>query len=340
MTSDRFRTSRRRFLQGGATALAAAGLAPTASRLAWGQNFPERNLDVVIPTREGGGADRLYRSFTSVWKNHLNTDFEVGFFPGASGAVGYKVYVDQREPNAHNLLFGNMGPELAVMVVQDADYSFPEDFQYFARLDVDPSVMFVSADSPFQSVDDVIAEGKNRTLSVATSRLPHPASIGMLLLAEETGAQVNLIPLSGGRNTIAGVVTGETDLGVLPSGSVAGAGEAVRALTVWGDENPLPEQLNNAPTVNEHFGTSFPALVSARAFALHTAAIEQHPERFEMLQSTAKEAFDDPAWPEAAKQAGQPVELLSYGDRDACTQMAQGMIELAERYKSLLTGEG
>lgn len=340
MTIDRFRTSRRRFLQGGATALAAAGLAPMASRLAWGQNFPERNMDVVIPTREGGGADRLYRSFTSVWKNHLGTDFEVGFFPGASGQVGYEVYLGKREPNAYNLLFGNMGPELAVMVVQDADYSFPEDFQYFAHVDLDPSVLFVSADSPFQSVDDVIAEGKKRTLTVATSRLPHPASIGMLLLAEETGAQVNLIPLSGGRNTIAGVVTGETDIGVLPSGSVAGAGEAVRALAIWGDKNPIPDQLNNAPTVNEHFGTSFPALVSARAFALHTQAIEQHPERFELLQSTAKQAFDDPSWPEAAKQAGQPVELLAYGDREACTKLGKSMVELATRYKDLLTGKG
>lgn len=337
--SERFKTSRRRFLQGGATALAAAGLVPAASRLAWGQDFPQQNIDVVIPTREGGGADRLYRSFTSVWREHLNTDFEVGFFPGASGAVGYQVYVNQREPNPHNLLFGNMGPEMAVMVVQDADYSFPEDFQYFAHIDLDPSVMFVSADSPFQTVDDVIAAGKERTLSVATSRLPHPASMGMLLLAEETGAQVNLIPLSGGRNTIAGVVTGETDLGVLPSGSVAGAGEAVRALAVWGDENPLPDMLNNAPTVNQHFGTSFPALVSSRAFAVHTKTIEDYPEEFEILQNTSREAFDDPAWPEAAKQAGQPVELLSYGDREDCTRLAKSMIELAQRYKGLLTGK-
>ena len=128
----------------------------------------------------------------------------------------------------------------------------------------------MAADSPFQTVDDVIAAGMERTLSVATSRLPHPASIGALLLAEHTGAQFNLIPLSGGRNTLAGVVTGETDFGVLPSGSVASAGESVRTLALWDDTNPMPEKLNNAPTINQHFGTSFPALVSARAFGIHT----------------------------------------------------------------------
>jgi tripartite-type tricarboxylate transporter receptor subunit TctC len=333
-----FKTTRRHFLAGTAAVSGAAMLAGRGLP-AFAQSFPSRNIDVVIPTREGGGADRLYRSFTSIWKKYLKVDFEVGFFPGASGAVGYEVYVGKREPDGHNLLFGNMGPELAVMVVQNATYSFPDDFQYFAHVDIDPSVLYVRADSPFKTVDDVIAEAKKRTLSVATSRLPHPASIGMLLLADHTGAQVNLIPLSGGRNTIAGVVTGETDLGVLPSGSVAGAGEAVRSLAVWGDKNPLPKQLNNAPTVNEHFGTSFPALVSARAFAIHTRAITEYPERFELLQNTAKQTFDDAAWPEAAKKAGQPVELLSYGDLGACNKLAQGMIELAERYEGLLSGK-
>ena len=36
------------------------------------------------------------------------------------------------------------------------------------------------ADSPFKSIDDVVAEGKERTLNVSTSRLAHPASVGLL----------------------------------------------------------------------------------------------------------------------------------------------------------------
>lgn len=327
--------NRRGFLKTSAAAAAASGLAAPA---AFAQSYPDQNIEVVIPTREGGGADRLFRAFASVWKNYLGTELEAGFFPGASGRVGYEVYLGKNEPDAYSLIFGNMGPEIAVMVTSEADYSFPEDFQYFCRVDSDPSTLFVAADSPFQTVDDVIAAGKERTLSVATSRLPHPASIGALLLAEHTGAQFNLIPLSGGRNTLAGVVTGETDFGVLPSGSVAGAGESVRTLALWDDTNPMPDKLNNAPTVNQHFGTSFPALVSARAFGIHTQAIENHPDRFEFLSSTAKQAFDDPAWREAAAAAGQPLELVNYGDLEACTDYVRGMIEVSRRYKSLLTG--
>jgi tripartite-type tricarboxylate transporter receptor subunit TctC len=335
MQNQRRDLSRRGFLKASAAAAAASGIGTVP---AFAQSFPERNIDVVIPTREGGGADRLFRAFSSVWKNYLTTDLEPGFFPGASGRVGYEVYLGKNAPDAYSLIFGNMGPEIAVMVTSEADYSFPEDFQYFCRLDNDPSVLFVAADSPFQTIDDVIAAGKERVLNVGTSRLPHPASIGALLLAEHTGAQFNLVPLSGGRNTIAGIVTGEMDFGVLPSGGIAAAGDAVRTLLVWDDANPMPDKLSGAPTANQHFGTSFPPLVSARAFGIHTKAIDDFPERVEFLSSTAKQAFDDPAWSEAAKEAGQPLEILKYGDRDACSAYVKGMIELSQRYKSLLTG--
>jgi tripartite-type tricarboxylate transporter receptor subunit TctC len=332
--------TRRRFMQATAATAGAAFVAGAGLGRGFAADFPAGNIDIVIPTREGGGADRLFRAFTSVWKTHLGVDFEPGFYPGASGRVGYEVYMGKTDADGQSLLFGNMGPELAVMVVQEPDYSFPEDFLYFCRLDVDPSILFVAADGPFQTIDDVVEEAKTRTVNVATSRLPHPASIGALLLAEHTGASFNLVPLSGGRNTIAGVVTGEVDVGVLPSGGVVGAGEALKTLLVWDDQNPMPGELNDAPTINAHYETSFPPLVSSRAFAVHSKVIEEQPEKFEILNSTAKAAAEDPAWPEAAAEAKQPLEILSYGGLEDCNQAAASMIELAQRYKGLLTGEG
>ncbi len=43
-------------------------------RQAWAA-YPDRNVDVIIPTREGGGADRLFRAFTSVWKKYPEYKF-------------------------------------------------------------------------------------------------------------------------------------------------------------------------------------------------------------------------------------------------------------------------
>ncbi|MEE8275942.1 MAG: hypothetical protein V3R75_02165 [Alphaproteobacteria bacterium] len=339
MTGKKLDVTRRTVLKGSGAALGLAA-AGSVSR-AFGQAYPSRTIDVVVPTREGGGADRNLRAVTGVWKKYLKgAVFEAAFFPGASGRVGYEVFMNKREPDCYNLLLGNMGPEVLNWVVQPPEsFKFPGDYQYFARVDVDPSVVFVQVDGPFKTIDDVVAEGKKRTLSVATSRLAHPASVGILALGEETGAKFNLIPLSGGRNTLAGVVTGETDIGVLPSGSVVTRGDVVRTLLVFNDVNTLGERLNNAPTVNDHFGTSLPPLVSARAFALHTKAIEDFPDRFALLSETIQQVFTDPEFKAAIEKTGAPWENIKYGSPAECNAYVEGIVAIGNRFKSLLTGK-
>ncbi len=331
--------TRREILAGTAMGAAACALAPWSRARA--QEFPSRTIEVVVPTREGGGADRNLRAVTGVWKKYLNdATFEAGFFPGASGRVGYEVYMGKREPDPHNLLFGNMGPEVLNWVVEPPkDFQFPGDYRYFARVDLDPSNIFVRADGPFQTIEDVVAEGKKRTLSVATSRLAHPASLGVLALGEATGAKFNLIPFSGGRNTIAAVVTGETDIGTLPSGGVVARGDVIKVVLLFDDENKLGEQVQNAPVVNDVFGTDLPPLVSSRAFALHSKTFDDYPDEVAMLSDTLKQVFDDPAFKEAIVETGAPWETIAYGDMDACQAYVDNIIEIGNQFKPLLTGK-
>jgi hypothetical protein len=176
-----FDPTRRRVLAGAGAALA---LGPLNVRA---QAFPSKNMRVVIPTGQGGGAERLARAFDGFWGSMLKTNFEYNFFPGAAGQVGYEVFVNKREKDGYNLLFGNMGPEMIMYALQKPNYRFPEDFQYFCRTDIDDSVVFALRKGKFQRVEDVVAEAKKRPVNVAVSRLPHPASIGMLALGAALG---------------------------------------------------------------------------------------------------------------------------------------------------------
>ena len=78
------------------------------------------------------------------------------------------------------------------------------------------------------------------------------------------------------------------DFCVLTSGSVIKAADACRTMLVFNDKNVAGEKLDNAPTMNDYFGTKLPAMFSARAFGIHKAAVDAHPDRFEMLQKTGK----------------------------------------------------
>ncbi len=328
------KVNRRSFLK---TSAAAGTMALAAPGIARAAGYPERNISVIIPTREGGGADRNFRAFTSVWKEKLGSEFEPGFFPGASGRVGYEVYMGKNEPDAYSLIFGNMGPEVLNWAMQPPESFSVDDYFYFGRVDTDPGCLFVGAESKLQTMDDIVAASKERKLNVGTSRMAHPASIGLLALGEELGVEFNLIPLSGGKNTVAGAVTGEVDFSVLTSGSVIAAGDAVKTLLVFG-ENRVGEALDNAPNINDAYGMDLPEMLSSRAFAIHKKAADDHPDRFEVLTRTFKESFDDPALLEAYVASKGTPEYLNYGGVEECAAFMQAMLELGAKYKPLLTG--
>jgi len=326
--------SRRRLLAG---ATAAIALGPLRARA---QGFPSKNMRVVIPTGQGGGADRLARTFDDFWGPQLKTSFEYGFFPGAAGQVGYELYVSKRERDGHNLLFGNMGPEMIMYALQKPPYRFPEDYQYFCRLDVDDSIVFVRRQSAFKRIEDLVAEGKKRAVNVAVSRLPHPASIGLLALGNAVKAKFNLVPYGGGNPTTVAVMNGEADCGALPIAGIAALGDQMRILGIFNDDAAkMAKYSGNAPAVNKVFGTKIPPLYSSRAWAVHTEVIEKHPERFALLEKTARQVFDNPKYREEYAKTGSPVETIQFGDRKVCTEYAKGMIELTSEYRSLLTAK-
>ena len=338
MTNAKHTINRRTFLKSSLAALGvAAGVVPfRATRAA---DAPTRNMRVVIPTGQGGGAERLARVFDDFWGPLLKTHFEYGFFPGAAGQVGYEVFINKREKDAYNLLFGNMGPEMIMYALQNPPYRFPEDFQYFCRTDIDDSVVFVRRESPIKRVEDLVAEAKKRTVNVAVSRLPHPASIGMLALGAAVKARFNLVPYGGGNPTMVAVLNGEVDCGALPIAGVVQQHEKMKILGVFNDKNALASQSDNAPPINAVFGTKLPDLSSSRSWAIHTEAIEKFPDRFALLERTSKQVFDNPKYKEAYAKTGAPVETIQYGDRVLCTRYARGMVELANEYRPLLTAK-
>ena len=328
-------TTRRRML-----AAAGAGLAAGYLPRVFADDYPSKNIHVVVPTRQGGGAERLARSFDDFWSKRLKTHFEYSFYPGAAGQVGYELYIHKRDRDAYNLLFGNMGPEMIMYALRKPNYRFPEDYQYFCRTDVDDSIVFVRQQSPFRRIEDLAAEAKKRTVNVAVSRLPHPASIGVLALGQAVKARFNLVPYGGGNPTQVAVLNGEADCGALPLAGVVALGDQMRVLGVFNDDFKLGRYTHDAPSINKVFGTKLPDLSSSRSWAIHTAAIEKYPDRFAILEKTSKQVFDNPAYREAYKKTGAPVETIQYGDRALCTRYAKTMVELANEYRELLTGKG
>ncbi|MGH6816453.1 MAG: Bug family tripartite tricarboxylate transporter substrate binding protein [Hyphomicrobiaceae bacterium] len=336
--ADRRLTRRNALL--GAGALASTVLMGSKPAPGQAAKYPSRKISVIVPTGQGGGAERLARAFDAVWSKSLGQPFEYEFHAGAAGQVGYTLYVQKRPRDGHNLLFGNMGPEMIMYALQKPAYKFPDDYIYFCRTDIDDSCIFVRTESPFKRVEDVIAEAKKRTLNVATSRIPHPASIGILALGKATNAKFNLIPYGGGNPTQIAVLSGEVDCGVLPAAGIVRLVGKLRILAIFNSkQNVLAKHTDNAPLVNDVFGTKLPDLYSSRSWAIHSEFADKNPDAMKILEDSSKKVFDDPAFVEAAKKVGEAVEALQYGDRKVCTEYALSMIALAKEYESVLSAK-
>jgi len=325
---------RRRLLQGTLGAMALSRVPLTFAQ----DKYPSGNLRVIIPTGQGGSADRLARVFDDFWGSLLGTHFEYQFMRGAAGQVGYETYIGKMPRDGQHLLFGNMGPEMIMYVLQKPSYRFPQDYQYFCRLDVDDSIIFSAQKGKLQTLQQVLDESKKRTLNVAVSRLPHPASICLLALGRAIGGKFNLVPYGGGHPTSIAVLNGECDIGALPIAGVITQKDTLKVLGIFNDEHKMAKY-TDAPAVNKVAGTKIPALPSSRSWAMHTEFIEKSPEKFALLEKTAREVFDNPKYKEEYAKTGAPVETIQYGDRALCTAYANHMVELANEYRELLTAK-
>jgi len=324
------------------SSLAIAGAAMASSipfSKAFAATFPEKNIKVYVPTREGGGADRLLRAISGVWKNYLGVNFEPSFFPGASGRVGYEKFMGLAQDDMYELLFGNMGAEVLNWVLKKPTYDL-DTFKYIAQVDSDPGVIYVSRQSKFQTIDDIVAEGKKRRLNFGVSRLAHPATLGALALGKHTGAEFNPIPFSGGKNNRAAVATGEVDFGAQPSGTIVNRAKNFKIVVMFTHTNPIPDRSDNAPTMNDHFNTNLPSFIAgARAFGVKKSALEKYPERLKTLDTTLQKVFTDPAFKEAYMKTKAPWEYVAYQGPEACAEYAQNITKIGEEFKGLLVGK-
>lgn len=331
--------TRRSFCGGVAAAAGLPLIVPGAARAQ--ANYPARTFRVMVPTGQGGGAERLARSFDGIWSKLLNNQpFDYEFQAGAAGQVGYTLFVQKREHDGYNLLFGNMGPEMIMYVTQKPAYKFPEDYIYFCRTDIDDSCVFVRRESTYKSIKDVVEAAKKKTINVALSRIPHPATIGMLALGEATGAKFNFIPYGGGNPTYTALLSGEADVGALPITGVLSLKDKFKVLTVFNKTNIFAGLTEDAPPVNNVFGTSIPELSSSRSWAVHTSWADANPKEYGLLERTAKEVTLSTEFKDAFVKTGAPVEAIVYGDRKVCTEYAVNMVNLAKKYEKQLSAKG
>jgi putative tricarboxylic transport membrane protein len=207
-----------------------------------GDGGPIEGLRFMVPNSPGSGYDTTARAVAAVMEDEeIATGIEVFNLEGAGGTVGLQRLVNE-EGNADMLMqmgLGVVGAQFSNQSEATLDQTTP-----IARLIEEAEAIVVPADSPFQTIDDLVAGWKadpGNTPVGGASNPGGPDHLTPMLLAQEVGVdptEVNYVPYDGGGELLAGILGGDVAFAATGIGEVtesAAAGD-VRILAVTSEE--------------------------------------------------------------------------------------------------------
>jgi tripartite-type tricarboxylate transporter receptor subunit TctC len=227
--------SRRRFIQGGAAALAAAcGAAPSVAQVGW----PERPIRLIVPSAAGGSPDVICRILTAELSAALGQPIIVDNKPGASGNIGMQELV-KAAPDGYTLGYGNVGT-LAINQSLFTKLPYDRDKQLVpvSLLGYVQNALVVKRDLPANSVKELMVLAKSRPgrLVMGSAGNGTTGHLGGELFKSMSGSFILHVPYRGSPQAIQDLMGGQIDLMFDNLSSIAPHVKSgrVRALAVSG----------------------------------------------------------------------------------------------------------
>ncbi|TDS81604.1 tripartite tricarboxylate transporter substrate binding protein [Comamonas sp. JUb58] len=228
-------------------ALAALLLSPL---LAFAADWPARPITIVVPAAAGGTTDIAARLLAQKMGQSLKTSVIVENKAGGGGGIG-TAYVARAKPDGYTLLMGNIGP-VAINFSLNKKLAYgPNDLRGITNVISVPNILVVHASSPIQNVLQLVALGKQKPLTAATSGVGQSPHMSTELFRQQSGLDVTLVPHSGAAPAVTALLGQQVDFMIdnLPSSMPHIQSGKFRALAITSRERS--DQLPNVPTMRE-----------------------------------------------------------------------------------------
>ncbi|MDI6755214.1 MAG: tripartite tricarboxylate transporter substrate binding protein [Thermodesulfobacteriota bacterium] len=163
-------------------------------------DYPSRPIDYVCHTSPGGSMDVLGRLVANIIQKEkiLSQPMVVLNKPGSGGAVALG-YVLERKGNPHLVLGVTSSTFHCTPLLEKLPYNY-KSFVPIANLISEGSVLAVRSDSPFKTMDDIIAEARKRPkeLTQGGGSFTSNESMMGLSIQKAKGVKWNFLSFAGG----------------------------------------------------------------------------------------------------------------------------------------------
>ncbi len=184
---------------------AIAVLAVATAAYAQRNDYPERNVTVIVPFPPGGASDITARLVTAKLAERLKQSVIVDNRGGANGAVG-AVVMRQALADGYTLLGGSIGVfAINPALYKNLRYDPQKDFDLLSQLVRTPNVLVASPTFPVNSVAELIAHLKKNPgkVTFASSGTGSSDHLTAALFWQKTGTTGIHVPYKGGGPAIA-----------------------------------------------------------------------------------------------------------------------------------------
>jgi putative tricarboxylic transport membrane protein len=195
--------------------LTAVGIGVAASLLvsttARAQEYPVDTVTLVTHSSPGGGSDVFLRELARFLGPALGANVVVENVTGGSGANAMADLA--QAPADGSRLYATTPTFIYTSLLSELEYGY-DDLEPLVNVFTDPEVIFTAADSPYQTLEDVIQHARDDR---GTWGAANPASLerqSLEMLKAATGVDAAVVTHEGGGDLMINVLNGTLDIGV------------------------------------------------------------------------------------------------------------------------------
>jgi tripartite-type tricarboxylate transporter receptor subunit TctC len=191
-----------------AVACMGVGLSATARAQSW----PAQTIRIIVPFGPGGGVDIVARTLADEWVRQTGHTVVVENRAGAGGNIG-SASVAKSPADGYTLLLASNSNSYNDFLYSSAGYNPATDLTPVLQIGRVPTVLVVASNSPFATVQDVIAAGRAQPGKLNFAHFGFGSSGHLLyeLFTRRAGITANHVPYKG-NELYTDLLAGRTDL--------------------------------------------------------------------------------------------------------------------------------
>ncbi|MFZ4451543.1 tripartite tricarboxylate transporter substrate binding protein [Salibacterium aidingense] len=179
-------------------------------------DYPIDDVHIITPFGAGGTMDLAAHALTKEFENITGHSLVVENMPGGAG-VPPTMELINAEPDGHTLAVLPSGQLSLRPLLQDVDYTYPEDFTTIVGVGDFQMHPVVKGDAPYDTMAEMVEyfNESGEEVKVGTPGVNTFSHLFAEQLHQETGINYRHLPFEGGKKVVSAILGEQVDMGVI-----------------------------------------------------------------------------------------------------------------------------